>query len=125
MPELLEIKESQYELEQDEFYYGIDFGAKKNLLDEIIDEELNNYYVLKLGYKKPEDVWLKDDEQRELIKYISTKVFSKRMTPAVISNISFYYRFDDDKELLAIIMEKTSFAVINLAIKTNNTSISI
>ena len=121
----MELKQAQYELEQDEFYYGIDFDAKQDLLDSIIDEEINRYYVLKLGYKKPEDIWLKDDEQRELIKYIGTRVFSQRMTPAVISNVSFYYRFNDDKELLAVIMEKVSIAVINLAIKTNSTNIPL
>ena len=47
------------------------------------------------------------------------------MTPAVIANISFYYRFNDDKELLELIMDKTSFAVINLAMKTNNTNIQL
>ena len=125
LPKWLEIKNAQYELDQDEFYYGIDFEAKSDLLDTIINEEVNRYYILKLGYKKPEEIWLKDEDQRKLIKDIAARVYAKRMTPAVIANISFYYRFNDDKELLELIMDKTSFAVINLAMKTNNTNIQL
>lgn len=125
MPDIIELKSNEFELKQDEFYYGIDFDAKRELLDDIIQEEIDRYYILELGYKKPEDVYLNEEQQTELIKAITRRVYTLRMTPAVLSNISFYYKFNTEKDLLAIIMDRVSFGVLGLTLKTNTTSLPL
>ena len=91
MPNWLDIKRGKLELDQDNFYYSIDMNEKKDLLDEIINEELQRYQILELGYKNPEDIYLNEDDQKALIKKISARVYSKRMTPAILSTLSYYY----------------------------------
>ena len=88
MPNWLDIKRGKLELDQDNFYYSIDMNEKKDLLDEIINEELQRYQILELGYKNPEDIYLNEDDQKALIKKISARVYSKRMTPAILSRIA-------------------------------------
>lgn len=123
MPEWLNIKEAEYELKQDEFYYGIDFDAKRDLLDTIIQEELNNYYILELGYTSPENRYLNEKDQMDLIGKITAKVYVNRMTPAVLANLSFYYKFNTEQDLQSIIARRVSFAVLNLTLSTNVTTI--
>ena len=48
-------------------------NEKKDLLDEIINEELQRYQILELGYKNPEDIYLNEDDQKALIKKISAR----------------------------------------------------
>jgi hypothetical protein len=119
------IKQEQHELEEDKFYYDIDFNEKANLLDQIIDEEIKRYQILELGYKNPEDIYLNEDTQKELIKKITYRVFTTRMTPAIMSTISHYYVFSNDAELQKIIIDKVSFAVLNLTLSTNTTTIPL
>ena len=73
MPNWLNIKRGKLELDQDNFYYSIDMNEKKDLLDEIINEELQRYQILELGYKNPEDIYLNEDDQKALIKKISAR----------------------------------------------------
>ena len=125
LPRWLSIKEEENELNQDNFYYSIDMSEKRNLLDEIIDEELQRYQILELGYKEPENVWLNDEDQKKLIKNISARVYEKRMTPAVMSTLSYYYVFNNETDLMRIIIDHVSFAVLNLTLKTNTTNITL
>lgn len=125
MPKWLNQRRVEYELKQDEFYYGVDFEAKANLLDNIVQEEIDRYYVLELGYKKPEEVYLNEDQQKELIRQLTQRIFTLRMTNAVMANISFYYNFNSEKDLLSIIMGRVSFGVLNLTLQTNTTTIKI
>ena len=125
LPRWLSIKEEENELNQDNFYYSIDMSEKRNLLDEIIDEELQRYQILELGYKEPEKVWLNDEEQKKLIKKISARVYEKRMTPAVMSTLAYYYVFNNETELMRIIIDHTAFAVLNLTLTTNTTTIPL
>ena len=125
LPRWLSIKEEENELNQDNFYYSIDMSEKRNLLDEIIDEELQRYQILELGYKEPENVWLNDEDQKKLIKNISARVYEKRMTPAVMSTLSYYYVFNNETDLMRIIIDHASFAVLNLTLKTNTTNITL
>lgn len=125
LPRWLSIKEEENELNQDNFYYSIDMNEKRNLLDEIIDEELQRYQILELGYKEPENVWLNDEDQKKLIKNISARVYEKRMTPAVMSTLSYYYVFNNETDLMRIIIDHVSFAVLNLTLKTNTTNITL
>ena len=100
-------------------------SEKKDLLDEIINEELQRYQILELGYKNPEDIYLNEDDQKALIKKISARVYSKRMTPAILSTLSYYYVFENETQLMQIILDHTAFAVLNLTLKTNTTSIPL
>ena len=125
LPRWLSIKEEENELNQDNFYYRIDMSEKRNLLDEIIDEELQRYQILELGYKEPENIWLNDEDQKKLIKNISARVYEKRMTPAVMSTLSYYYVFNNETDLMRIIIDHVSFAVLNLTLKTNTTNIPL
>ena len=125
LPKWLNQRRVEYELKQDEFYYGVDFEAKANLLDNIVQEEIDRYYVLELGYKKPEEVYLNEDQQKELIRQLTQRIFTLRMTNAVMANISFYYNFNSEKDLLSIIMGRVSFGVLNLTLQTNTTTIKI
>ena len=125
MPRWLSIKEEENELNQDNFYYSIDMSEKRNLLDEIIDEELQRYQILELGYKEPENVWLNDEDQKKLIKNISARVYEKRMTTAVMSTLSYYYVFNNETDLMRIIIDHASFAVLNLTLKTKTTNITL
>ena len=125
LPRWLSIKEEENELNQDNFYYSIDMSEKRNLLDEIIDEELQRYQILELGYKEPENIWLNDEDQKKLIKNISARVYEKRMTPAVMSTLSYYYVFNNETDLMRIIIDHVSFAVLNLTLKTNTTNITL
>ena len=123
MPKYLDLKESEYELKQDEFYYGIDFDAKSALLDDIIKEELDFYYINNIAFNKPEEVYLNSEMQMKLIGEITAKVYVNRMTPAVLSNLSFYYNFPNEEALQKIIANKVSLAVLNLTLTTNNTNL--
>ena len=123
MPEWLELKNAEYELKQDEFYYDIDFEAKKDLLDTIIAEELNDYYILELGHVSPENRYLNEKDQMDLIGKITAKVFVNRMTPAVLANLSFYYKFNTEEDLQRIIARRVSFAVLGLTLDTNTMNI--
>ena len=125
MPKWLEIKRDKYELEQDEFYYGIDFDAKAGVLDNIVQEEIDRYYILEIGYRKPEEVYLNEEQQTKLIKDLTKRIYTLRMTPAVMANLSFYYNFNNEKDLLAIIMDRVSFGVLNLTLKTNTTNLNL
>ena len=125
LPRWLSIKEEENELNQDNFYYSIDMSEKRNLLDEIINEELQRYQILELGYKEPENVWLNDEDQKKLIKNISARVYEKRMTPTVMSTLSYYYVFNNETDLMRIIIDHVSFAVLNLTLKTNTTNITL
>lgn len=121
----MKLRNSEYELKQDEFYYGIDFEAKKGVLDNIVQEEIDRYYILEVGYKKPEEVYLNEEQQTALIKQLTRRIYTLRMTPAVMANLSFYYNFNNEKDLLAIIMDRVSFGVLNLTLRTNTTSINL
>ena len=110
LPNWLNIKRGKLELDQDNFYYSIDMNAKKDLLDEIINEELQRYQILELGYKNPEDIYLNEDDQKALIKKISARVYSKRMTPAILSTLSYYYVFENETQLMQIILDHTALA---------------
>ena len=93
MPRWLDIKEEQVEIDQDNFYYGINLEEKKDVLDTIINEELQRYQILELGYKEPEKVWLNDEEQKKIIRIVCGRVYDKRRTPAVMSTLAYYYVF--------------------------------
>ena len=125
MPRWLDIKEEQVEIDQDNFYYGINLEEKKDVLDTIINEELQRYQILELGYKEPEKVWLNDEEQKKIIKKISARVYEKRLTPAVMSTLAYYYVFHNETELMKIIIDHTAFAVLNLTLTTNTTTIPL
>ena len=109
MPEWLELKNAEYELKQDEFYYEIDFEAKKDLLE--------------LEHVSPKNRYLNEKDQMDLIGKITAKVFVNRMTPAVLANLSFYYKFNTEEDLQRIIARRVSFAVLGLTLDTNTMNI--
>jgi uncharacterized protein YjaZ len=119
------VKQEQHELEEDKFYYDIDFKEKEDLLDNIVNEEIQNYYILELGYKNPEDIYLNEETQKELIKTITYRIYTKRMTAAVMSTLSHYYIFGNDTELQKIILDKVSLGILNLTLSTNTTNIKL
>ena len=67
----------------------IDFEAKKDLLDTIIAEELNDYYILELGHVSPENRYLNEKDQMDLIGKITAKVFVNRKNEYQFRNNNF------------------------------------
>ena len=117
------MKESELELKQDEFYYDIDFDAKRNLLDSIVNEEIDRWKLFNIGFNKPEDNYISEDDQTALVKELSAKILKTRMTPAVMSSLSYYYRINTTDELSSIVCDTVNLAVIQLVMETNNMDI--
>jgi uncharacterized protein YjaZ len=124
-PDYLVVKQEQHELEEDKFYYDIDFKEKADVLDNIVNEEIQNYYILELGFKSPEEIYLNEETQKDLIKKITYRIFTRRMTAAVMSTLSHYYVFGNDVELQKIIVDKVALGILNLTLTTNTTNIQL
>jgi hypothetical protein len=125
LPKIHRLKEKEYELKQDSFYYDIDYDAKRDILDKVIDEEVQLYALYNLGWKKKEELFLNEEQQMKLIKEISAKVYVNRLTPAVMSVLQYYYVFTTEEELEKIVLDRVSLAVLDLSLGTNKPVIDI
>ena len=125
MPKYLKLKKEELELNRDNFFYDIDFDAKRDLLDHIIDEEVQIYVIRNIAWQKVEDIYLNDEEQLKIIKEITAIVYSKRLTPAVLSVLKYYYVFNTPEEIQKIVLDRVSIAVLNLSMGTNKKVVNI
>lgn len=125
LPKYLKLKKEELDLSRDNFYYDIDFDAKRDLLDHIIDEEVQIYVIRNIAWQKIEDIYLNDEEQLKIIKEITAIVYSKRLTPAVLSVLQYYYVFNTPAEIQKIVLDRVSIAVLNLSMSTNKKVVNI
>lgn len=126
LPKYLDLRKKEYELKKDDFFYSIDLDAKKTLLDDIIAEELQLYKIYNLGWMDNTDMYLNSKDQMKLIHELTYTVYTKRLTPAVISVLQYYYVINGETEdkrkesLQKIVLDRVSLAVLNLTIQTNS-----
>ena len=109
----------------DNFFYDIDFDAKRDLLDHIIDEEIQLYVIHNIAWQKREDIYLNEDEQMKIIREITAIVYAKRLTPAVLSVLKYYYVLNSEEDIQKVILNRVSLAVLNLSMGTNKRVIDI
>ena len=125
LPKYLKLKKEELELNRDNFFYDIDFDAKRDLLDHIIDEEVQIYVIRNIAWQKVEDIYLNDEDQIKIIREITAIVYAKRLTPAVLSVLKYYYVFNTPEEIQKIVLDKVSIAVLNLSMGTNKKVVNI
>lgn len=124
LPKYIKVKKEENEIRQDEFYYSIDFDQKRNLLDSIIEEELDRWKIYNQAFNKPEDNYISEEDQINLVKELTNRIVLKRMTPPVLATISYYYRIESLDSLSDIISDKVNLAIMALVIETNNMDIN-
>ena len=125
LPKYLKLKKEELELNRDNFFYDIDFDAKRDLLDHIIDEEVQIYVIRNIAWQKVEDIYLNDEDQIKIIREITAIVYAKRLTPAVLSVLKYYYVFNTPEEIQKIVLDRVSIAVLNLSMGTNKKVVNI
>ena len=125
LPKCLKLKKEELELNRDNFFYDIDFDAKRDLLDHIIDEEVQIYVIRNIAWQKVEDIYLNDEDQLKIIREITAIVYAKRLTPAVLSVLKYYYVFNTPEEIQKIVLDRVSIAVLNLSMGTNKKVVNI
>ena len=125
LPKYLKLKKEELELNRDNFFYDIDFDAKRDLLDHIIDEEVQIYVIRNIAWQKVEDIYLNDEDQIKIIREITAIVYAKRLTPAVLSVLKYYYVFNTAEEIQKIVLDRVSIAVLNLSMGTNKKVVNI
>ena len=125
LPKYLKLKKEELELNRDNFFYDIDFDAKRDLLDHIIDEEVQIYVIRNIAWQKVEDIYLNDEDQIKIIREITAIVYAKRLTPAVLSVLKYYYVFNTPEEIQKIVLDRVSIAVLNLSMNTNKKVVNI
>lgn len=125
LPKYLKLKKEELELNRDNFFYDIDFDAKRDLLDHIIDEEVQIYVIRNIAWQKVEDIYLNDEDQLKIIREITAIVYAKRLTPAVLSVLKYYYVFNTPEEIQKIVLDRVSIAVLNLSMGTNKKVVNI
>lgn len=124
LPKYIKVKKEENEIRQDEFYYSIDFDQKRNLLDSIVEEELDRWKIYNQAFNKPEDNYISEEDQINLVKELTNRIVLKRMTPPVLATISYYYRIESLDSLSDIISDKVNLAIMALVIETNNMDIN-
>ena len=125
LPKYLKLKKEELELNRDNFFYDIDFDAKRDLLDHIIDEEVQIYVIRNIAWQKVEDIYLNDEDQLKIIREITAIVYAKRLTPAVLSVLKYYYVFNTPEEIQKVVLDRVSIAVLNLSMGTNKKVVNI
>lgn len=115
-----DLKKEELELAKSEFYYNVVYDEKVALLDVIVQEEAEKYYVFKLGFLKEEDKYLKDSDQKRMISELINTIVKTRLTDMVISNIKLYYKIETTEDLVNVVSSKVSVYVLNLAIEMNS-----
>ena len=125
LPKYLKLKKEELELNRDNFFYYIDFDAKRDLLDHIIDEEVQIYVIRNIAWQKVEDIYLNDEDQLKIIREITAIVYAKRLTPAVLSVLKYYYVFNTPEEIQKIVLDRVSIAVLNLSMGANKKVVNI
>ena len=125
LPKYFKLKKEELELNRDNFFYDIDFDAKRDLLDHIIDEEVQIYVIRNIAWQKVEDIYLNDEDQLKIIREITAIVYAKRLTPAVLSVLKYYYVFNTPEEIQKIVLDRVSIAVLNLSMGTNKKVVNI
>ena len=125
LPKCLKLKKEELELNRDNFFYDIDFDAKRDLLDHIIDEEVQIYVIRNIAWQQVEDIYLNDEDQLKIIREITAIVYAKRLTPAVLSVLKYYYVFNTPEEIQKIVLDRVSIAVLNLSMGTNKKVVNI
>lgn len=115
-----DLKKEELELTKSEFYYNVVYDEKVSLLDVIVQEEAEKYYVFKLGFLKEEDKYLKDSDQKRMISELINTIVKTRLTDMVISNIKLYYKIETTEDLVNVVSSKVSVYVLNLAIEMNS-----
>ena len=125
LPKYLKLKKEELELNRDNFFYDIDFDAKRDILDHIIDEEVQIYVIRNIAWQKVEDIYLNDEDQIKIIREITAIVYAKRLTPAVLSVLKYYYVFNTPEEIQKVVLDRVSIAVLNLSMGTNKKVVNI
>ena len=125
LPKYLKLKKEELELNRDNFFYDIDFDAKRDLLDHIIDEEVQIYVIRNIAWQKVEDIYLNDEDQIKIIREITAIVYAKRLTPAVLSVLKYYYVFNTPEEIQKIVLDRVSIGALNLSMGTNKKVVNI
>ena len=125
LPKYLKLKKEELELNRDNFFYDIDFDAKRDLLDHIIDEEVQSYVIRNIAWQKVEDIYLNDEDQIKIIREITAIAYAKRLTPAVLSVLKYYYVFNTPEDIQKIVLDRVSIAVLNLSMNTNKKVVNI
>ena len=115
-----DLKKEELELAKSEFYYNVVYDEKVALLDVIVQEEAEKYYVFKLGFLKEEDKYLKDSDQKKMISELINTIVKTRLTDMIISNIKLYYKIETTEDLVNVVSSKVSIYVLNLAIEMNS-----
>lgn len=115
-----DLKKEELELQKEEFYYNVVYDEKVNLLDTIVQEEAEKYYIFKLGFLKEEDKYLNDTDQKLMISELISTIVKTRLTPMILSNIRLYYKADTMEEIINVISSKVSVYVLDLAISMNS-----
>lgn len=115
-----DLKKEEVELAKSEFYYNVVYDEKVALLDVIVQEEAEKYYVFKLGFLKEEDKYLKDSDQKKMISELINTIVKTRLTDMVIANIKLYYKIETTEDIVNVVSSKVSVYVLNLAIEMNS-----
>lgn len=90
-----------------------EYILNRDILDEIINEIFSVYVVI--TYEYIEDVYIKEDEQKNMIKNIAEEVISK-LSPDLVERISLVY---NKEKIPEIISQKIYMIVTDYAISKN------
>lgn len=83
------------------------------LLELVIKECFNEYYILNIGFKDVD--YINADKEDEITKEIATLVY-QRLSPALITQLSLYYNIDI---LPSIISNKVYIFILNFSLSQN------
>lgn len=115
-----EIAKEELQLKQDQFYYDVVYEEKSSLLDSIIKDECNYYYIKKIGGDDKNKLYISDEQQKIMIAEVTKNIIKTRMTNMVLSNLSLYYNINDYEDLVNVVSMKVSLIVLDMAISINS-----
>ena len=100
-----------------EFYEQIDFDSKHSILQKIIDDEIDKYKILKIGYLKREE-YFKEADIKEMTNFITAATYL-RITPTIKYNLELIYDVSTDDKLMLVIGSRVSLEVLAYSIERN------
>lgn len=107
---------NETELKRDIFMFSLPINDEENfnIIDNIIQHEIDVYQI----YNFPtyvEDMYIKEADQQEMLKYILERVL-KKISPVYMNKLKYIYNED---VLEDIVFEKVRDAVLNLTVEIN------